>query len=259
MWASASGDDVWSAVLKVTGNPIKVLDRYMSQARDLGFNMTASCDLYYSDGPSVPPSDTLRTRGLLRLTCRAIGSASEEATTGAAALTIELRRSAGDAPYDDYILLQFARSAAGIAPGLERSGATPTLPAEWATGVPGPPEPPKLSTTGQPIRRVDPPAARPIRVVKGTRLLAPPGVPCIQRGGFDAVFEVRGNIDQVLDGYAAQFRSIDMRTERSTTQFRGREARIDEGVGETGNYGAVAVEGTKKNTAYLHLWLCPTQ
>lgn len=45
IWAPPSGDDRWSAVLRLTGNPIKVFNRYLGEARELGFDSRARCQV----------------------------------------------------------------------------------------------------------------------------------------------------------------------------------------------------------------------
>lgn len=249
----------WSAVLRLEGNPIKVMNRYLRQADDAGFEVGADCSLSYDDGRAVPPSGRPpNAESLLSLTCTVIGGTRPD--EGAPEdLSIELRRSADRTPYEDNIIIRFARLPADSAPRFAPQGWVATLPAAWETGVPDAPEPPRVAKVGKAIRPGDPDAVRLIDVVDGTRLLAPPALPCFGRGGFDAVLEITRDLDEALDASAMQFQRIDMSTHRSEGRFRGREVTLDEGLGDAGNYLATVVHGTDGQSTYLYLWFCPNQ
>ncbi|MGH8983914.1 MAG: hypothetical protein ACRDY6_08590 [Acidimicrobiia bacterium] len=254
---SVASADSWTAILQLDGNPITVLNRYLRQAADSGFDVGAECLLAYDDGRGVVPRPrSPDPEGLRSLTCKVIGNADIDGASPIS-LSMELRRSAGSTPYEDTIIIRVAHHPAGASPQLVPQGWDATLPAAWKEGVPSPPEQPRVAKVGQPIRREDPQYARLIDVVEGTRLLAPPALPCWLRGGFDAVLEVKGDVADALDAYEAQFEDIGFTVDRGSSEFREHAVTFDEGVGDAGNYAAIAVHGEGEQPTYLHLWFCP--
>jgi hypothetical protein len=255
---TVGGADTWTAVLELDGNPIKVFNRFLRQAQGAGFELGADCFLAYDDGRGVPVTGRTPDReGLLSLTCTALGRGGERSGVPEKELAIELHRSADGAPYEDNVTVRVARRPDPDAPRFPLQNWHGPFPSEWSTGVPTPPKRPKLARADQPIRPGDARAVRLIDVVEGTKLLAPPALSCAQRGGFDAVFEVTGDIEEVLDAYAIQFERIDMTTERSEESFRGNTVTRDDGIGDAGNYAATAVHGKGGRPAYVFLWFCP--
>lgn len=255
-----SGNDRWTAVLRLTGNPITVLNRYMAQARREGFDIAGNCFFFYDDGETTTTPKGTTSEGELRaLRCSAIGAAPGDSANRPEDLSVEVQRATGGGSDGDYILIRFTRRANGtLPPSLDSRSLGRPLPPEWADGVPPPSKPPRLSTVGEPIRREsvgDLP--RPIEVVRGSRLVAPPSAPCAQRGGFDAVLQISGDRDKILDRYTGQFLgmpTIDHRTAR----FRDRTATIRYGGGEIGIFGAVAIDNARRDATFLHVWFCPT-
>lgn len=253
-----------TALMLVTGDPLRVWSDLVGQATRAGFGLVAgygteACWLstarsrWWDTAGEISLSDR-RPTGLTGLGCDAYGNTRAGAGGKRRSLTMQLRVGSTPEPYLAHLLLQYAvhdDTGTGAAPGPSArvaagKSASPVLPAPF-TRVPGADAP-----LGQPFY-----SGEEYRVAAGSLMLAPPFPSPCGAGGFVAVVRATESPAAVVDRYADQFRQAGLRTEeRKEVAFGSMTAAKVSLTTAGGGEGTITSVTASDGTTYLLLERC---
>lgn len=275
----------WRAHLNVVGNPISVMNRYMTQARRAGFVMEVGCFLSYIDEAApvglqrsmIPVSSSVpKPQGLTALRCEARGKAPDEVGREKE-VHFELTRSTGTSTsrlgdYSEYrndlLILHgregFTRSNISRFPQGTAKDYHASLPAAWAQGVPAAQPAPELPGAGQEVVIAPYSIGERIRIEDGSVLLSPAMAQvCPYRSESQAVIavmEVVGDRSKILDAYLRQIPTVAVRStvKKSERQFRGETAIMAEAdrAENSDDFVRLAVLSGPSNRSYIEIIQC---
>jgi hypothetical protein len=180
----------WDAVFLVTGNPYDVLDHVRADAARAG--MPAS--LMQSSCHTNPTTETFECG----FGAHSPGNFEYPKRGAGMGATITRRAGTSNLPPVSHLVLTYSRvegtptpPSVPAPPPMERTAKPPPFPRDW----------PALLHPGDPIFR-----GSDIEVERGTRMVGPP---IAAFRGTDAVFEVVGDPEPVVDGYRKQLEHAD--------------------------------------------------